>query len=406
VRLWTEIVGAIAEAWQELRIHRTRVLLSLIGVGVAVAALTTVVAAGAIVQQAQTETLERQGGRPAHVTLNAYDTATGQQPDPELIEAAFQRVAERYDIGWTSRTFGLGARVQTPYGVVDAGLSLADPDWGVMHRAELVEGEWFTDRDALRLAPPVIVNEYLWRQLGSPPLSSHPTIDVVSGDRPLTVVVVGIVPSPLWDEYPQMHGLTAHMDRFIPREELQYQWPQLELWLPVDNADALMEVVRRDMAGALGEDVQVDAWRDDYLVWGASDPLEFVRLLVAGVGILILLLGALGLLNIALVTIKYRIREIGIRRSFGAGAGRVFFGVMMESVVATAVAGVAGVALSVLAVRILSATLLAEIVQDVPAFPLDAAIFGLVVSVAVGALAGLLPALFAVRVKVIDAIRY
>lgn len=65
-------------------------------------------------------------------------------------------------------------------------------------------------------------------------------------------------------------------------------------------------------------------------------------------------------------------QEIGIRRSFGATAGRVFVAVMMESVVATVAAGVLGLA---------------------------AATF-------VGALAGLTPALVAVRVKVIDAIRY
>ncbi len=41
-----------------------------------------------------------------------------------------------------------------------------------------------------------------------------------------------------------------------------------------------------------------------------------------------------------------------------------------------------------------------------PAFPIEAALIGLASATAVGALAGLLPALVAVRVKVIDAIRY
>ena len=43
--------------------------------------------------------------------------------------------------------------------------------------------------------------------------------------------------------------------------------------------------------------------------------------------------------------------------------------------------------------------------QDVPAFPVEAALIGFLAAVAVGALAGLLPALVAVRVKVIDALR-
>ena len=42
-RLFSTLVGSVIEAWAELRIHKTRVLLSLIGVAVAVTAITTVV---------------------------------------------------------------------------------------------------------------------------------------------------------------------------------------------------------------------------------------------------------------------------------------------------------------------------------------------------------------------------
>ncbi|WP_133638892.1 MULTISPECIES: hypothetical protein [unclassified Leifsonia] len=44
--------------------------------------------------------------------------------------------------------------------------------------------------------------------------------------------------------------------------------------------------------------------------------------------------------------------------------------------------------------------------QDVPAFPLSAAAFGMLIAVGVGALAGLLPSIVAVRVRPIDATRY
>ena len=46
MRAVSGLVGAVVEAWAELRIHRTRVLLSLVGVAVAVAALTSVVGLG------------------------------------------------------------------------------------------------------------------------------------------------------------------------------------------------------------------------------------------------------------------------------------------------------------------------------------------------------------------------
>ena len=132
------------------------------------------------------------------------------------------------------------------------------------------------------------------------------------------------------------------------------------------------------------------------------------KLVVGGIAVLVLLLGALGLVNIALVAVKQRVREIGIRRSFGATAGRVFFAVMMESVVATIAAGAVGVIAAILIVQNpFTMDLVGQgLVSDFPPFPAEAALLGLLAATVVGALAGLLPALVAVRVKVIDAIRY
>ena len=81
-------------------------------------------------------------------------------------------------------------------------------------------------------------------------------------------------------------------------------------------------------------------------------------------------------------------------RAFGATAGRVFFAVMMESVVATFVAGLVGVLLAIVLIRNpITESYIALGVQDIPAFPIEAALIGLGAATLVGALAGLLPAL-------------
>jgi len=75
--------------------------------------------------------------------------------------------------------------------------------------------------------------------------------------------------------------------------------------------------------------------------------------------------------------------------------------------VATTVAGLAGIAVAVAAMRgVIALGLVFTELQDAPSFPLGAALLGLAAAVAVGALAGLIPALVALRVKVIDAIRF
>lgn len=404
MRFVTGFVGAVSEAWTELRIHRVRVLLSLIGISISICALTIVAALGGMLEQSQRESYERSSGRPAMLMVSSWQ-ASGEG-DSALVDAAFHDAMERYRVTYASRIQYGDQLVQFPHGVSGASVIGVDPDYGIMHRVALADGRWFTERDELRLAPAIIINEYMWQQLGSPPMSSHPTV-TIAADRPTTAVIVGVTPSPVWDTYPQAFMLLSAVTGLRASGEQHVSGStQYEAWVPPELAAELMPLIAADMRGSLGDAWRVDVGRNDYLAWGAYDPLEPTKLVIGGVAIFILLLGALGLLTISLVTVRYRIREIGIRRSFGASGGRIFFSVMMESVVATVVAGFVGVVIAVLLSRLdLVREYVLQGAQDTPPFPWEAAVTGLVAAAVVGALAGLLPALIAVRVKVIDAIR-
>ncbi len=407
-RLWTGFVGAVVEAWSELRIHKTQVLLSLIGVGVAVTALTGVVAAGSIATQATVEGFERSSGRPASLYVGVYNPATGEQPRKSDVDAAFATAMERYGVTYTNRTNYGGVSVQFPDGVLGVQALGVDQPFAAMRRISMAQGAWFTDRDALRLAPPVVVSEEVWERLGSPDLRLDPRIGIVTPTGTVSAIIVGITPKQSLDgSFLQAYLLSDDYDRFVPQDPLYPQLPQYEAWIPPESADTLIPLLQRDIAAAMGDGWQVDVQRNDYLAWQVEDPLLVPKLVVIGIAVLVMLLGALGLLNIALVSVKHRIREIGIRRAFGATAGRVFFSVMMESVVATFVAGLAGVLLAIVLIRNpITESYLSLVIQDIPGFPIEAALIGLGAATLVGALAGLLPAVVAVRVKVIDAIRY
>ncbi|RXZ46363.1 FtsX-like permease family protein [Agromyces fucosus] len=407
-RTATGVVSTIVEALEELRIHRGRVLLSLIGVAVAVCALTTVVGAGAIAEQAGREMSERFGGRPATVSMNV-GTGSGAT-DNEAVAAAWQTTLDRHGIDYASRS-GYGTlTVQFVDGAVPVAMQVVDPDYGVMHRVRVMEGAWFTDGDGDRLAPALIVNEAFWERIGSPSLATHPTVELV-GNGQVTGVITGVTPAQSeWETEPAAFILT---DSFLPLQPetadpmMGAYAPSYEMWVPDGSADELTESVKRAFESELGDGATVDGWRSDYAAQ-EGDPFLPIKLMIVGVAVVILLLGALGLLTIALVTVRGRIREIGIRRSFGATAGRVFFSVLMETVVGTFVAGVVGVGAAIALVRspLMGMALGGAEVQDMPGFPVEAALIGIGAAVAVGALAGLLPALGAVRVKVIDAIRF
>jgi len=327
------------------------------------------------------------------------------------MQALWETELARYRVGHASRLVQTSQLVQFRDGAAQVQIQGVDPAYGTMHRIRLLHGDWFTDADADRLAPAVLVNSVFYDRIGRPDLRTHPTTTLL-GTQNATAVITGVYQATAWDNAPAMYMLADAVQALGPADTLALrgsgQPPSYELWVPPDLAEDLRAALTRDVQGALGSTANVQVYRQDYAAYSGDNPYLPLQLVVGGVALLVLLLGALGLVNIALVTLKQRIREIGIRRSFGATAGRVFFSVMMESVVATIVAGVVGVIAAVLIVTnpLVEGFISQGQVTDFPPFPMEAAVLGLVCATAVGALAGLLPALVAVRVKVIDAIRY
>jgi ABC-type lipoprotein release transport system permease subunit len=403
------VLATVAEAWSEVRVHKARVVLSLVGVFLAVFAMTTVTALGLLVAQVQQEQGERMGGRAATIAVTAYDPQTGMPPATQEWDAAVADLTERYGITATASIGYDETRFRLPGGTQAVQTRRVSPSYGQLHRIEPIEGRWLREGDRDSLAPAVVVNEAFLGALGVPDLSSQPTV-VIGGRTPVRAAVVGVVREGYADEL-----LAYRVDRSAgpwdaPRaadpSEMGSSPPTLELWVPPEQADEVMAVVTNDLGLALGG-VQVDAYRQD--AQGLEETLGMLRLAIRGAGVVVLVLGGLGVLNIGLVTVRQRIREIGVRRSFGATSARVFSAIVLESVCATFLAGLAAVALSVVLVRNLPLERLLNSgvpLADTPGFPVAAAVEGLVAATAVGALAGLLPAVIAVRARVIDAIRF
>lgn len=415
----TGIVGAIVEAWDELRIHKLRVLLALIGVACAVTAITSVTAVIAMLKQATQEQTDRQNGRLVTLMVSAYpvDQAAAAPTD---WDDAFGELLDRYSITYASRDAWLQVPMRMADGKRAVQIRTVDTDLGTINRIVPTTGRWFTETDETAFGPTLVVNQSFLTAIGVADLSSHPTVEM--GDRaPVTTTIVGVLADDwpgaeptamvLYDQYHRWigdDGSGIQSGGAAPaagsmQASMNQQVPTMYLWVPTDQARDLTARIKQDMQ-TVAPGWQVDVQDNDYGNGGLDRAAKWVGI---GIGGMALLLGGLGLVNIALVTVRYRIREIGIRRSFGATSGRVFFGVLLESVVATFVAGLVGVTLSVAIVKNIPVEkLFGGGIQDMPPFPVSAAVVGMLCATAVGALAGIIPASFAVRVRVIDAIRY
>ncbi|WP_432561100.1 ABC transporter permease [Kineococcus sp. SYSU DK003] len=407
------LLAAISEAWSEIRVHRVRVVLSLVGVFLAVFAMTTVTAVGNMARQMVGESTERSSGRPATIRVEASPMGTPSAGSAQQAQEALRSAAVRHEATWwglASSPYGGGGQltVRFPAGTQFVSATTVDPSYGTMHRIITDQGRWFAPADTDAFSPRIVVNQVFADQLGGFDPAAPPTV-VLGGQTPVTATVVGISGSAGYDAtVPGAYVLNADVQRWNLLGETGSLYPPgLELWVPDTDAEALVAALESEVAASL----------PGYSVWvqrqDAGDELGVVDTVLAygvrGVGVFALVLGGIGVLNVGLVTVRQRIREIGVRRSFGATGARVFFAVLLESVAATFVAGFAAVMLSIILISNfpLEAVLPAGLtLEDVPPFPVQAAVEGLLAATAVGALAGLVPATMAVRAKVIDAIRY
>ena len=438
----SQLLGALIEAWGEVKVQKARVVLSLVGVVAAVAAMTIVIALGDLLLQSSRELAELYEGRSVTLRLTPESSSnasegpaaggpyqdasdpssagaqTAKRPDEkDTIGEAMGTLAERTDIHYWSRfSSGGGDIVETQQarssgqfrgypltniadmvdGVTFQGV---DPSYEVIFRTRMLAGRWVVSSDADQRLVPVVISESLWNQLGRAPIDQVPIVLHTSDGTAMRVV--GITKSKSSFDMPTVF---AHYDAArisFP----QMGAPSMFAWVGTENADQARETLPRALASILGEGWKVSVSGGEHEDIG-EEQLGTISNVIMIIGGIIVFLGALGLLNVAIVTVRQRVREIGIRRAVGASAARVFFAVFMESVVATFVAGVIGVGIAVVVVRFLPLEALNITLSDTPAFPAGAAIAGVAISTSIGALCGIIPAFAAVRIKPIDAIRY
>ena len=277
-------------------------------------------------------------------------------------------------------------------------------------------GRWLAASDEDRLAPAIVVDDPTYTMLGRPPLGTAtltaygleaegPSVSPATAGRGVPFVVIGVLPRASGDQDQGMRtafvssGALAH----LPGGESALTNSSYLVWVPPEVSEQAQSRLTTALDGVPGGPIDV------HRMGMSPDDLGFGTLTraVAAVAGVVLLLGAMGLVNISLVTVRHRMREIGIRRSYGATGPRIFVGVLMESVVATTIAGIIGVTAAVALMRApFVLDWFASIgLVDLPPFPVSAVAIGLASAIAVGALAGIVPALIATRVRVIDAIR-
>lgn len=166
----------------------------------------------------------------------------------------------------------------------------------------------------------------------------------------------------------------------------------------INEATGIFRIIRRD---PLEAENSFRIYRSDSLASRLIDNLSMVSLVATLVGIITLLGAAIGLMNIMLVSVTERTREIGIRIAIGAKPRLILSQFLVEAVVICQIGGLVGIFLGMLAGNSVAIALDGSFI--IPWFWIITAI---ILCVFVGVLAGFYPAVKASKLDPIDALRY
>lgn len=166
----------------------------------------------------------------------------------------------------------------------------------------------------------------------------------------------------------------------------------------IEHAIGYLRTIRGVKAG---EENDFEIWSNDSLIGEMNNITSGVRIGALVISIISLLAAGIGIMNIMLVSVTERTKEIGIRKAIGARKNVILFQFLMEAVILCLLGGLIGVVIGVGIGNFAGSFLNAQ-----AAIPVDWVLIGISLCIFVGVLFGTYPAYKASNLDPIEALRY
>lgn len=166
----------------------------------------------------------------------------------------------------------------------------------------------------------------------------------------------------------------------------------------VEQVISVMRVIRNVKPG---EDNNFEIFSNESLINSVNSFTKYFKYGAGFISFIALLAAGIGIMNIMLVSVTERTREIGIRKAIGAKSNNILTQFLVEAIILCQIGGITGIIMGILAGNLLGAYLNTKVV-----IPVDWVIIGLVICTMVGVIFGVYPAYKAAKLNPIDALRY
>ena len=412
---WLAFMNAASLALQTIRAHKMRAFLTVLGV---VMGTGTIIGVGAILtgfDSTITAVLSSFGPN----SIIVYKFPAGSLTPPTLEERTRKNLTyenavdlrERCEAcedvsptlfmggGGGPRTIEARYKGNDIYGANLMGVEEAYANQG---QADMSAGRFLTDQDNRRRAQVAVIGADIARSL-------YANVDPVG--KPITVdghefEVIGTMNKPAASFFGQ-----DDMRVLLPYFTLRKNYPTAkDMFISVNAKQGEMSKAMDEIRVVLRIDRRVPYSKPDNFALSTAEQMvsdfrqitsmvALVMVVLSSVGLLV---GGIGVMNIMLVSVTERTKEIGVRKAIGARRSDIILQFLLEAIVLTGMGGLAGIVFGWM-ISLISRLIFSSLHASVPIW---AAVLGLLVSAGTGLFFGIWPASKAARLDPVEALRY
>jgi putative ABC transport system permease protein len=406
-----QMFQAFIEALESLSSNKLRSGLTILGIVIGVAAVIAMVSIGRGAQNEITGSIQGIGTNLLFVFRGG--TADVSNPKPITLGDA-EAIADPFQAPSVSGVAPvLNGNVKVTFGGESTTTSImgVTPDYGVVRNTKVSEGEFITEEQILGRSSVVLLGTDVADKLfGRKSGLVGETVRIEGQPFRVTGVLESKGGSAFSNEDNQVIvPLTTAQTRLLirsTRDRVDMIMVSAVSAQAVPLAsEEVSQILRARHRTAIGEDDFTVLTQQDFLST-AETITSVLTIFLGGVAAISLLVGGIGIMNIMLVSVTERTREIGLRKALGARRSDILIQFLTESAVLSMIGGMVGIGLGYTISYAVGRIAAANNTPITPAIGIDTILLATLFSTAVGLFFGLYPANRAAGLEPVEALRY